>query len=108
MKYLWAMIIFPVSLVIFMILEYGRITIVGSEIIQPLIFTLVVEVIYLRKYRLPILLFSLAMLFLMVILYLFNYLLTANWIGSLGFGMLLLIISSYLPEFIKNGFIEKF
>lgn len=108
MKYFWGVVIFPVFLVIFMLLEYGRMTVLAGEVVQPLIFTLVIELIYLRVKRLPILWFASALLVLMVIFYLFNFLLLANWIGSLGFGMLFITISSYMPELFKHGLIEKF
>lgn len=108
MKYFWGVVVFPVFLTIFMLLEYGRVTILTNEIIQPLIFTLAVELIYLRVKRLSILWFASALLVLMVIFYLFNFLLLANWLGSLGFGMLFITSVSYMPELLKHGFIEKF
>ena len=44
----------------------------------------------------------------MIILYLFNELNLANIAGSFGFALLLIVISSYIPQIIKGGFVEKY
>lgn len=109
MKYLWTAFVFSISLIIFMILEYGHITLSISEIIQPLFFASIVTLIFLRsKLRRYIFWFSSTLLILMIILYIFNLLLFANWVGGLGAGIMVILITSYLPEIIKKGYIEKF
>lgn len=106
MKYLWSFIIFAVSLLVFEILEYGRLTLLINELIQPLIFSSSVVLIFLsHKFKQLSLWFSLILLALMVVFYLFNLLLVANWVGSLGFGVLVISIFSYLPSLIKYGHI---
>lgn len=80
-----------------------------TQIIQPLIFglTTTISILYpaLRKF---ILIISSTLLSLMIILYLFNLVDFSNWIGSLGFGMLIIVIFSYFKVLIKTGCIEKF
>lgn len=106
MKYFYASIIFFASLAVFMLLEYGRMTLSLNEFFQPLIFSFVVVVIFLyAKFRKAILLISLLLLVLMVISYMFGFLTVSNWIGGLGIGILVIIISSYFPKLVKNGHI---
>lgn len=78
------------------------------KIIQPLIFSLSVLIIILKPSLKKNLLFiSGSMLLLMIIFYLFNQLMIANWIGSLGFGIVVITIAGYLPEIIQRGYIEN-
>ncbi len=106
MKYLLGVIIFLLSFVIFIILEYGDITISTNELIQPFSFSLTVLILFLNsKSQKPILFIALTLLILMVILYLFNLLPTANLVGSLGVGLFIILLFSRIPELIKNGHI---
>lgn len=57
-----------------------------------------------RKYSLIL---SLSSLFLMIVFYLIGQLDTANWFGSLGFGLLVITVIFYLPELFKKGYINK-
>lgn len=102
-------ILFVISFLIFIVLDVGMNVEQASQIIQPLFFALVFVVTTLftgfRKY---ILIFSLALLFLLIIAYLFGRLSLSDWIGRLGFGILFLTIFSYIPELVKKGHIEKF
>ncbi len=61
-----------------------------------------------KKIRRIILVLSLALLFLMVIIYLFNNIELANLIGSIGFGMFVTVVITYTPELIRKGYIERF
>lgn len=106
MKYVGAVIIFVVSLLIFVILEYGQIKISIKELLQPVVFASTVLAIFLNvKLRQSILWISIALISLMVILYFFNLLSSSNWVGSLGVGILVIVIFSYCPQLIKNGHI---
>lgn len=106
MKYFRQALIFAVCSLVFMILEYGRITFLIDELIQPVIFAFTVTVMFLNgKSRLLILWFSGVLLVLMVVFYLFNFLSVSSWVGSLGFGILVILIFSYLPNLIKYGHI---
>lgn len=106
MKYVGAVIIFVVSLLIFVILEYGQIKISIKELLQPVVFASTVLAIFLNvKLRQSILWISVVLISLMVILYFFNLLPSANWVGSLGIGILVILILSYFPNLIKDGHI---
>ena len=48
MKYLWGSCIFAAGLLVFMILEYGRITFLMDELIQPVIFAFTVATVFLN------------------------------------------------------------
>ncbi len=57
-----------------------------------------------RKFSLSI---AFGVLALMVVLYLSDNLNLANAIGSFGFAIILIVVLSLLPQFIKKGYIEK-
>lgn len=106
MKYLISIIIFVFSLLFFLILEYGKIPNQIMDTIHPLVFSAVTTLIFLRgSVRNIILKFCLILLFLMVILYLFNAIGLSEFIGSLGFGILAILIFSQVPKLIKDGHI---
>lgn len=97
-----ALILIMVLTAVFTLLNY-------TSVIQPIIFALsaTVNILY-RTYTKLLLIVSLSLLSLMIIAYLFNQLNFSNWIGSLGFGLFIITIFSYLIELIKKGYIEKY
>lgn len=107
------MILIPILIVIFTFvftaLNTGLDLKRFNQIIQPLIFALSITICILysnfRKYLINA---SVVLLLSMVLTYMFNMLEIANWLGSLGFGMLFITIMSYLPQLIKKGNLEKF
>ncbi len=58
-----------------------------------------------RKYLLVI---SFVLLVLMVPFLLMGRLDTADLLGSLGFGSLMVVTISYLPQLLRKGYIDKF
>lgn len=108
-KVVLGVIIFIVSLFVFSFLEFesslGKI----DSLIQPLIFAATLSIgLCLPRFKKIILLISLSFLMVMIFTYVFNQINLSNWIGSLGFGMLVITVATYLPELIKRGYIEKF
>lgn len=105
--------IFMISTVIFLtflfiLLNDGEISQFG-QIFQPFLFALTFSIsIFIAPSRKFFLVASIVLLILMIFSYLFNLLEVSNWIGSLGFGMLLMTVFSYFNQFIKKGYIEKF
>lgn len=94
---------------IFIVLNTGGKINQISELIQPLIFASSVVIgIFFPKFRINIIQCALILLLMMVFTYLFNMIELSNWIGSLGFGLLFITVLSYLPQFIKQGYVEKF
>lgn len=81
----------------------------GANLIQPVVFATMATLCFfypsLRRY---ILIVALVLLILMVFTYLINKLDLSNWVGSLGFGILAILVFSYTPQLIKKGFIEKY
>lgn len=98
---------------IFIILSFGLnvnlLEIALFKFIQPVIFAVAAAICifftFLRKYLLMV---SLALLIFMILTYLFNLFDFANWTGSLGFGILTIVVFSYIPQLIKKGYIEKY
>lgn len=76
--------------------------------IRSLIFSLSVLAIILNpSIKKSLLFISGLMLILMIIFYLLNQLMIADWIGSLGFGIVAITIAGYLPELIRRGYIKN-
>lgn len=105
-------ILIPIFIAIFTfsftVLEFGLEIHMRTQLIEPFIFALsAVFCIFYASFRRRILTISLLLLALMVSTYLFDMLDFANWIGSLGFGIFVTVIFSYLPSIIKKGYIEN-
>lgn len=106
MKYFLAIFVFLLALLFFTILEYGRLPDFFNAYIQPIIFALVVATIFLKgKYRQAIFWLSTILFILMIFFYFLNQFSFSNWSGSLGMGILVILIFSYIPQLIKNGHI---
>lgn len=106
MKYFLGIVIFLLSLIIFSILDYGRITFVFAELIEPFIFSVVLFLVFLnRKLLNYILWFSWILFLFMVFFYSIDFLIGAYWAGSLGTGILVILIFIYFPKLIKDGHI---
>lgn len=102
-------ILIIISTCIFLVLDNGGDTTQTSLIIQPILFgiSFTISILFssLRKY---LMILSVILLSFMILIYLFQRLDISNWLGSLGFGMLFVTVLSYLPQFIKRGYIEKY
>lgn len=108
MKYLLAVLVFVVSLIFFTLIEYGRLTTLITEVAQPAIFALTLALSFLNyKFRRIVFWSSCLLLILMVVLYIFNFSKFANWIGSLAMGIIIVLVASYISNFIKDGYIEE-
>lgn len=106
MRYLKFMLIFILSLLVFLVLEHGRISYQLDEMVQPVIFAATLAAITAKgQYRLIIFRICLILLSSVVILYLLDQIILASWIGGLGFGMAVILIFSYSPKLIKDGHI---
>lgn len=100
--------LFIIFTFIFTILDVGLIINQFDQIIQPVFFSasLIICLLYSsnRKY---ILIVSIILLFLMILIYLLNMIVLSNWVGSLGLGILFITFTTYIPQLIKVGYIEK-
>lgn len=59
---------------------------------------------FFKKY---LLILSVVLLIIMSVLFIFGELLWAETFGSTVFGLTLLLIISYIPQFVKKGYIER-
>lgn len=108
-KVIFIPILFIFLVFIFTILDIGMEVNQLTLFIQPIIFALsAVIAIFFISLRKATLIISLSLLSLMVFTYLLNLLEISNWIGSLGFGMFIIVTVSYLPNLIREGFIHKY
>lgn len=96
-------------IILFNFLEYGFKWDKAEQFIYPIILMIItLTVFYVSKLRKLFLISSFCILMLMILLYLTNNLDLANIVGSFGFALLLIVVSAYIPELTKKGFIEKF
>lgn len=109
-KVLTRFLILPLSLVVFFnFSEYGFEWNRPEKFIYPVILMILTLVIFLKtKLRKFFLTWSLVMLLLMIVLYLVGNIDMANIVGSFGFVLLIIVVTSYMPQIVKSGFIEKF
>lgn len=105
-KYIFLVIML---LIIINLLEYGLLWERIEHYIYPSVLTIISLIILLKPVlRKLFLVLAFCLLGLMVLVYLFNELNLANLVGSFGFALLLIVVSSYIPQIIKEGFVEKF
>ncbi len=107
-KIIKVIIIFAVSIIVFSFLEYETSLNKIPTLMQPLFFSITLSVCLLwPRFRKIFIFCALIFLTIMIFTYLLNILDIAEWIGSLGFGMLVITIISYSNDFIKKGYIER-
>ncbi len=99
--------IFILAAIIFSYLEFGYPLKSIDMIIRPIIFAFSLLITLKAQFRGYLLLGSLILLFLMIIFTLIWQLTLADWIGSLGFGMLVIYVAGFIPQLIKKGYIER-
>lgn len=98
-----------ISLSLFYVLEYGFVFDTSEKLIIPfLLSVLTTIVIIIPKLKRFILFFSMICLIFMLLTSLFNLLDISKIIGNFGFSLLTVTVVLYLPQIIKNGYIEKF
>lgn len=79
----------------------------GDELVKSSIFAGSLFIILTGNYKRFILWISLSLLLIMIIFYLFWQIPLSSFFGSIGFGMFLIFVLSYVPDLVKNGCIEK-
>lgn len=79
----------------------------GDELLKSIIFAISLFFILAYKSKRSILWLALFLLGLMVIYYLLRNIPLANFFGSIGFGMLLIFILSFIPDLVKKGFVDE-
>lgn len=79
-----------------------------KSIIPSLLGGLTVVMMFKKNFRKLIFFFSIFVLGLMVVIYLFSFLEIAKIVGDFGFSLLMISTIFYIPQIIKNGYIEKF
>lgn len=108
-NFIKVIIIFVVFMVVFSLLEYESSLAKLNSLIQPFLFAVTLSIsISLPHFRKIQLFIAFLLLLAMVFTYLVNQINVSNWLGSLGFGILILTIFSYIPELIKKGYIERY
>jgi len=106
-KLLIFILVYIVSLPIFIWLESGFVIRSMADFIKPLLFSLSLVISLSDFYRKYLLITSLTFLGLMVVFYLFWKIDIANFFGSVGIGILTISFLGYFPKLLKNGFVEK-
>jgi len=100
---------FIISFVLFYILEYGFAFGTSDKLLLPFLLSTITTIIFFKPPLKRYVLFLVSIcLSLMVLTYFFNLLNFSNMVGSFGFSLLLVTISLYFPQIIKQGHIERF
>lgn len=109
-KVLTKFFILPLFLLVFFnFSEYGFKWNRPEKFIYPVILMILTLVIFLKtKLRKFFLILSLVILLMMIFLYLVDEINMANIVGSFGFVLLIIVVTSYMSQIVKSGFIEKF
>lgn len=100
-------LIFIISLPIFIFLDNGVSLPAKERFIQELIFASALCLTFYKVFKRYILIFSISSLIVMILLVSFLKFALADWFGSLGFGILLIYFIGLLPELIKRGHVDK-
>lgn len=100
-------LIFVISLPIFIFLDNGVSLPAKERFVQELIFAFALSLTFHKVFKKYILIFSLSCLMIMVLLISFLKFATADWFGSLGFGVLLIYFIGLLPQLIRRGHVDK-
>lgn len=108
-KIILSPIVFIISFFVFVVLDVGMNIEHIYQAVQPLFFaiTFVISLLF-TEFRKYLLICSATLLIVLVVIYLFGMIEVSDWIGRLGFGILIIVLFSYLPQLIKRGYIEKF
>lgn len=78
------------------------------QVFQAIFFALVVLFMFLKKVRRIWLIYSLTIFFIgMVVSILLEDVFVAEVFGSTGFGLVIILLVSYLPQLVKDGYIKK-
>lgn len=97
-----SIIIFVVSLPLFIFLELGFKVVSVFDLIFPFIFSIVAAISVYKIYRRYLFIISFLLFAFMVVFYLFWQMDLSNWFGSLGIGILTITMLSHIPELMKD------
>ncbi len=91
----------------FWYLESGFMIKNGDELIKSIIFGITLFIAMNPVYRKYLFLVCFFLLTLMTFFYLFWQITWADRFGSIGFGILVITVFSYMWQLLKNGYVEK-
>jgi len=101
-------LVFIVSFIIFFFLNTGFFEKPLWLVFQAVFFALVVVFMFLKKVRRIWLIYSALVFFVgMVVSILFENVFVAEVLGSTGFGLVIILLISYLPRFVRDGYLDK-
>ena len=101
-------LVFVASFLVFFFLNTGFYEEPLWLVFQAVFFALVVVFMFLKKVRRIWLIYSALVFFIgMVVSILFESVFVAEILGSTGFGLVIILLISYLPHFIKDGYLER-
>ncbi len=103
-RFLWGVLVFIISLPIFIFLDNGFSYPDKSRFTQELVFSLALSLTFSGIFRKYILILSVICFMIMIFFVIFLKFNIANWFGSLGFGVLLIYFIGLLSQLIKRGY----
>lgn len=107
-KIIVVLIISPILYILFNIVEFEPLNQLTSKYFQSLLFVFTFMIVTIKPiFRTKIVYFSLFILLIMAGTYILQKIALANSLASIGFGLLFITLTSYLPELVKKGVVEK-
>lgn len=103
-------ILLPFLLIgLFNTLEYGFEWNRIDQFVYPAVLTIITLIIFfVPRLRKLFFISAFFILSVMILIYLLGDLNLANMVGSFGLALLLIVVSSYIPQLIRKGYLEKF
>lgn len=102
------LIISPVLFFIFNLVEFEPLNQATSKYLQSLLFVLTFITVTLKpKFKIIIFYLAFILLLIMIGFYLLQKITVANSLASIAIGILLITSLTYLPQILKNGYVEK-
>lgn len=79
----------------------------GDEFIKSIVFAASLFMVLSNKHKEIVLWISIFLLLIMIFFYLLWQIPLASMFGSIGFGIFVIYVFSFIPNLIKKGFVEK-
>ena len=107
-KIILGLLIFILMFFLFNKIEFEQLNPAGNKYFQSSVFsvTLIISIFW-SKFRNRLLYISFFLLFLMLGTYLMQKIALSSALASLGIGIMLIVTLSYIPQIVKQGYVEK-
>lgn len=107
MNYIKYTFLFIILFIFFIIINTNLSLKLDKSFLESIIFASITELLFIwSNLKFIFIIIANLMFSIMVVFFVFGFIETANIVGTLAFGILLITLIFYLPQLIKNGYIE--